>query len=72
MNLSAKTRTAAYKALIAVQPLAVAYGLLTQDMSALWVNAISAIGIAVLALLNITPDEKPADEKAPDGPDHRA
>lgn len=57
MNLSANTRAAAYKFLLAVQPLAVAYGLVTEDMSVLWVNAIAATGTAVLALLNITPDK---------------
>lgn len=57
MNLSANTRTAAYGFLLAVQPLAVAYGLVSEDMSVLWVNAIAAAGTAILALLNITPDK---------------
>jgi hypothetical protein len=57
MKITAKGRTAAYSFLLAVQPLAVAYGLTTQDLSVLWVNAIAAAGGAVLALCNITPDE---------------
>lgn len=57
MNFNANTRKAAYAFLLAVQPLAVSYGLVTQDLSVLWVNAIAATGTAVLALTNITPDK---------------
>lgn len=57
MKFDAKTRTAAYSFLLAAQPLAVALGLVTKDMSVLWVNAIAAAGATLLALFNITPDD---------------
>lgn len=46
INLSESTRGWIYRILLALQPLAVAYGLLTGDMASLWVN----VGSAVLGL----------------------
>lgn len=59
MNLSAKTRTWLYAILLAVQPLAVAYGLVNDTTASLWVNLVAAIISGGLALSNITPDEEP-------------
>lgn len=43
MNLSESTRGWIYRILLALQPLAVAYGLLSGDLAALWVNVASAV-----------------------------
>ena len=43
MNLSESTRAYIYRTLLALQPLAVAYGLLTDNLAALWVNVAAAI-----------------------------
>lgn len=56
MNLSAKTRAYIYAILLAVQPLAIAYGFISHDMSVLWINVIGAVLNGSLALTNITPD----------------
>ena len=59
MNLSAKTRAWIYGILLAVQPLAVAYGIVNDTTASLWVNLGAAILSGGLALSNITPDAKP-------------
>lgn len=59
MNLSAKTRAWVYSILLAVQPLAVAYGLVNDTTASLWVHLVAAILSGGLALSNITPDTKP-------------
>lgn len=57
MNLSAKTRIWLYAILLAIQPLAVAYGLVNDTTATLWVNLGAAIISGGLALSNITPDD---------------
>lgn len=66
MNFSAKTRVWLYAILLAAQPLAVAYGIVNDTTSGLWVNLGAAILSGGLALSNLTPD------KADDGPKHSA
>lgn len=56
MKLSAKARVYIYAILLSIQPLAVAYGFVTHDMSVLWINVLGAILNGGLALTNITPD----------------
>ena len=67
MNLSESTRAYIYRILLAVQPLVVAYGLLTDELAALWVGVASAVLGAGLATLNTdtgrsTPWAPPKDD----------
>jgi hypothetical protein len=43
VNLSEPTRAYIYRALLALQPLAVAYGLVTDNLAALWINVAAAV-----------------------------
>lgn len=47
-------RAYAYRILLAVQPLAIAYGLTTSELAALWVSVISAVLGLTLATANTT------------------
>ena len=66
MNLSEPTRAYIYRTLLALQPVAVAYGLLTDNLAALWINVAAAVLGIGLATANtstktLTPLEREAD-----------
>lgn len=67
MNISAKVRVYIYAILLAVQPIAIAYGVVSHDNSVLLVNLVAAILGGGLSLTNITPDapKLPAVPPAP-------
>lgn len=52
MNLSESTRAYIYRILLAVQPLVVAYGVLNEQLAALWVSVAAAVLGTGLATLN--------------------
>lgn len=52
MNLNESTRAYIYRILLAIQPLVVAYGLLNDQLAALWVSVIAAVLGTGLATLN--------------------
>jgi len=52
--MSEAKRAYAYRILLAVQPLAIAYGLTTSELAALWVSVISAVLGLTLATANTT------------------
>jgi len=54
MNISQSTRAYIYRILLAVQPLVVAYGLVTDQQAALWVGLGSAVLGLTLASANTT------------------
>ena len=67
MNLNETTRAWIYRVLLAVQPLVVAYGLLNEQLAALWVSVIAAVLGTGLATLNTstgrsTPWAPPKDD----------
>jgi hypothetical protein len=67
INLSESTRGWIYRILLALQPLAVAYGFLTGDMAALWVNVGSAVlglGLASAKTSIQSPAKHVADKEA--------
>lgn len=67
MNLNAQTRTYIYGIAIALVPILVSFGLLTEDRAPLFVALIAAVLAAtpnVLAIRNITPDP-PAEDDDP-------
>lgn len=61
MNLDQNARAWIYRVLLAIQPLAVAYGLVTGDLAALWVNVAAAVLGIGLATAN-TPTDKGKNE----------
>ena len=61
MKLDQNTRAWIYRVLLAIQPLAVAYGLVTGDLAALWVNVAAAVLGIGLATAN-TPIGKSTPE----------
>lgn len=58
MIKSEATRAYLYRILLAVQPLAIAYGVTTSELAALWVSVVSAVLGLALATANTT--TKPA------------
>lgn len=52
MNLTEARRAYVYRILLAVQPLAIAYGLTTSELAALWVSVVSAVLGLTLATAN--------------------
>jgi hypothetical protein len=68
VNLSANTRTYIYGIAIALVPILVSFGLLTEDRAPLFVTLIAAVlasGPSVLAIRNVTPDTPDTPDDAP-------
>lgn len=52
MNISEQTRAYIYRVLLALQPVVVAYGLLTEQMAVLWLSVAAAVLGTGLAAVN--------------------